>query len=153
VQFAAAFGCEVAVFSSSPDKEPDARRFGASSFHSSVDSEALAPLADAFDLILSTVPADLDWEAFVGLLRPEGRLCFLGVPPSPMALSVGSLLTGCRSVCASITGGRAMMGEMLRFAARHGIVAQAEPTPLSEVNAAIDRVRRNQARYRMVMTP
>jgi uncharacterized zinc-type alcohol dehydrogenase-like protein len=151
VRFAAAFGCEVAVFSSSPDKERDARRFGASAFHSSVDSGELAPLADAFDLILSTPPADLDWHAYLRLLRPDGRLCFVGIPPAPLSVPVGSLLGGRNSVCASFAGGRPLMAEMLQFAARHHIHAQVEVLPLAEVNAAIDRVRQNRARYRMVL--
>ena len=152
VQFAGAFGCEVTVFSSSPDKEPDARRFGADAFHSSVDSGELAPLADAFDLIVSTAPVDLDWHTYLRLLRPDGRLCFVGVPPSPMSLPVGSLLGGRNSVCASFIGGRPLVAEMLQFAARHGIRAQAEVVPLAQVNTAIQRVRQNRARYRMVLT-
>ncbi|MBA3537143.1 MAG: hypothetical protein H0T84_11125 [Tatlockia sp.] len=43
------------------------------------------------------------------------------------------------------------MREMLSFAALHGIEAQVEVVPLSEVNAAIEKVRSNQARYRMVV--
>jgi uncharacterized zinc-type alcohol dehydrogenase-like protein len=152
VQFAGAFGCEVTVFSSSPDKEPDARRFGAGAFHSSVDSGELAPLADAFDLIVSTAPVDLDWHTYLRLLRPDGRLCFVGIPPSPMSLPVGSLLGGRNSVCASFIGGRPLVAEMLQFAARHGIRSQAEVVPMAQVNTAIQRVRQNRARYRMVLT-
>jgi uncharacterized zinc-type alcohol dehydrogenase-like protein len=152
VQFAAAFGCEVAVFSSSADKERDARRFGAGAFHSSIDSGDLALLADSLDLILSTAPVDLDWSAYLRLLRPDGRLCFVGVPPSPVSLPVGSLLGGRNSVCASFIGGRPLIAEMLQFAARHGIHAQVESVPLAQVNTAIERVRQNRARYRMVLT-
>jgi alcohol/geraniol dehydrogenase (NADP+) len=152
VQFAAAFGCEVAVFSSSSDKERDARHFGASAFHSSIDSGDLALLADSLDLILSTAPVDLDWGAYLRLLRPDGRLCFVGVPPSPVSLPMGSLLGGRNSVCASFIGGRPLIGEMLQFAARHGIRAQVEGVPLAQVNTALDRVRQNRARYRMVLT-
>ena len=48
-------------------------------------------------------------------------------------------------------GGRAAIREMLDFAARHGITAQTEEMPLARANEALDRVRRNQARYRMVL--
>jgi uncharacterized zinc-type alcohol dehydrogenase-like protein len=40
---------------------------------------------------------------------------------------------------------------MLAFAARHGIEAKTEVLPLSEINTALDRVRSNKARYRMVL--
>jgi uncharacterized zinc-type alcohol dehydrogenase-like protein len=40
---------------------------------------------------------------------------------------------------------------MLAFAARHGIRAQTESVPLNEANAAVEKVRSNRARYRMVL--
>jgi uncharacterized zinc-type alcohol dehydrogenase-like protein len=44
-----------------------------------------------------------------------------------------------------------MMHETLEFAARHSIEAQTETMPIADVNAALEKVRRNRARYRMVL--
>ena len=41
--------------------------------------------------------------------------------------------------------------EMLEFAARHKIGARVEAVPMGEVNSAIQKVRDNKARYRMVL--
>jgi D-arabinose 1-dehydrogenase-like Zn-dependent alcohol dehydrogenase len=61
------------------------------------------------------------------------------------------LVAGQKSVSGSVIGGRAVMREMLSFAARHNIKAQIEEIPMIDVNSALEKVRRNQARYRMVL--
>jgi len=151
LQFARAFGCEVTAFSSTPEKEAEARKFGAHHFLSSRDPDALKKAASTLDFLLSTVAANLDWQAYVSLLRPKGRLCFVGVPPAPLTVGIFPLIAGQRSVCGSNTGGRNAIREMLEFASRHGIKAQVELMPMGEANAALAKVAQNRARYRMVL--
>jgi uncharacterized zinc-type alcohol dehydrogenase-like protein len=62
------------------------------------------------------------------------------------------LLTGQRAICGSDIGSRAAIREMLAFAAENGIGAQVETMRMVDVNAALQRVRDNQVRYRMVLT-
>jgi Zn-dependent alcohol dehydrogenase len=78
LQFARAWGCEVTAFSSSPDRESEAREFGASRFTSSFDSKTAVEEGPGHDLIISTAHVLLDWEAYVNMLRPYGKLCFVG---------------------------------------------------------------------------
>jgi uncharacterized zinc-type alcohol dehydrogenase-like protein len=151
IQYARAFGCEVTVFSTTPDKEPEARAFGAHRFISLGDAGAMKGAADSLDFILSTVHAELNWAQFITMLRANGKLCFVGAPPQPVSIPVGLLLGGRKSICGSLVGGRAMMREALELAARHGIKAKIEVVPIADVNAAIDKVRKNRARYRMVL--
>jgi len=146
VQFAAKLGAEVTVFSSSRDKEASARDLGAKRF--SVGAQGKP---GSLDFILSTVSADLDWSPFMELLGPDGKLCFVGVAPKPIQIPVFSLIGGRKSVCGSPIGGRKDIRRMLDFAAKGGIRAKTEALPLARVNEAIEKVRRNQARYRMVL--
>ena len=95
--------------------------------------------------------ADLDWNPFIELLAPDGKLCFVGVAPKPIQVSAFSLIGGRKSVCGSPIGGRKDIRRMLDFAAQRGVRAQTEALPLAKVNEAIAKVRRNQARYRMVL--
>ena len=150
LQFASAFGCEVTAFSSSPNKEAEARQFGAKHFVSSVGKSFGAARTGYFDFILSTVFADLDWSAYLGLIKPNGKLCFVGVPKSPIALPVFSLIEGRKSVCGSPIGGRATMRRMLEFAARHNIKASAEVMPFSRINEGVDRLRSGRSQFRIV---
>lgn len=151
VQFAAAMGCHVTAFSSSHDKAAEAKTLGAHEFVATKDPSVLAKYAGRYDFILSTANADLPWLEYVNALRPDGRLCFVGIPNEPLHIPVFTLLGGRKSICASPIGGRALIQEMLEFAARHQIAAQTEVMPLSQVNQALEKVRKNTARYRMVL--
>lgn len=149
LQFARAFGCDVTAISSSPDKEPEARKFGAHHFLSLRD---IKKGFNSFDFVLSTVNADLDGTMLGMLLRPKGRLCFVGLPPADIQFPVRLLVSGNRSICGSGTGSRTYMTEMLQFCARHRIQAQVEAMPMNQINQAIDRLKSNKARYRIVLT-
>jgi alcohol/geraniol dehydrogenase (NADP+) len=151
LQFAKAIGCDVAAFPTSPSKQPDALRLGATEFINSKDDKQMKKHIGSFDFILSTVTAPLNWTTFVNLLKPNGKLNFVGAMVGNLEIPVGMLVIGQKSVSGSVIGGRAMIQEMLFFAARHGIKAQTELFRLSDVNAAIEKVRNNQARYRMVL--
>ena len=151
VQFARAFGCEVTAFSSTPGKEGEAKDLGAHEFIWTGDRTALKRAGSSLDFIISTVSADIDWARYLNILRPNGRLCIVGAPPGPVTFPVTPLLLGRKSVCGSVIGGRGIMREMLEFAARHKIGARVEAVPMGEVNRAIQKVRDNTARYRMVL--
>jgi uncharacterized zinc-type alcohol dehydrogenase-like protein len=148
---ARAFGCEVTAFSSSPSKRDEALAMGAHHFVPSTEPRELQKHAARFHLLLSTVHVKLDWITFLKTLRPNGTLCLLGMPIALLQIPPASLFHGQKSITASEIGSRAIIAEMLRFAARHGIAPVIERAPLPEVNAAIERVRRNEVRYRMVL--
>jgi uncharacterized zinc-type alcohol dehydrogenase-like protein len=152
LQFAHAYGCEVTAFSSSPNKEAEAKTFGAHHFVAGADAATLDHAANSLDFILVTAMADLDWAKYLNILRPNGKLCFVGAVPGPITVSAFPMLLAKRSICGSAIGNRTGISEMLEFAARHGIVAKTEALPMDQVNAAISKVRENKARYRMVLT-
>jgi uncharacterized zinc-type alcohol dehydrogenase-like protein len=150
LQFARAFGCEVTAFSTTADKEAEARKLGAHHFVATRSPDALQSLGGSFDFIMSTVTADLPWMGYVNALRPYGKLCFVGVPPGTLNLPVFPLLPN-KSIVGSNTGSTSGLREMLQVAARHGIKAQTERFPLAKVNDALGRVARNEVRYRAVL--
>jgi len=151
LQFARAFGCEVTAFSTSADKEAEAKELGAHNFVNSRDSAALKAAAGSLDLILSTVSADQDFQAYVNILRPKGVLCMLGASPSNISVSPFSLLSGSRTVTGSNIGSPHDLHEMLDIAARHNIKAITESFAMKNANEAIAKVKKNQVRYRAVL--
>lgn len=151
LQFAAKLGAEVTAISSTPDKEPDARRLGANAFLDTSAAGAVQKARASLDFILSTVAVDLPWSDYLKMLRPNGKLCFVGAPPSGLGLSAGDLISGQKTVVGSAIGGSTLINEMLTFASSHGVTARIETRPMAEVNGAVQRVATNQARYRMVL--
>ncbi len=150
LQFASAMGCEVWAISSSANKAQEAMDLGAHHFVDSSGEKALAALSKTFDFILVTATADLDWQPYVRALRPNGQLVFVTGHGTKLNVPASTLLEH-KAIKGSQIGGRALIQEMLAFAARKGIVAKTEVFPLANVNAALDKVRNNTVRYRMVL--
>jgi uncharacterized zinc-type alcohol dehydrogenase-like protein len=151
LQFARVFGAEVTAFSTNAAKEADALSLGAHHFVNSRESKSVNGLAGRFDLIISTINADLDWAAFVNTLRPHGTLCFVGAPPKPAAFPPTPLISAMRRVCGSNTGGVARIMEMLDVAARHGVKAKVDRFKMADANSAVKKLRKGQVRYRAVL--
>jgi uncharacterized zinc-type alcohol dehydrogenase-like protein len=146
LQFAKAFGCEVSALSTSPDKEKEARRFGADHFFTAEKWPV-----SRFDLLLCTVHQNLPWDKVLASLKPSGTLCALGRPDEPARIDLSALISFQKSVTGSATASRALLQEMLEFAARHRITPQIEQMPMKEVNQAIARLKEGKARYRIVL--
>ncbi|MCA0447531.1 MAG: NAD(P)-dependent alcohol dehydrogenase [Bacteroidetes bacterium] len=151
VQFANKLGFETTAISGSPDKATEAKELGAHHFLLNSDPAELKSKANSFDFILTTVSASLDWMPYMNMLRPNGKLCFVGATGGNITVPTGLLLGRQKSICGSNIGGVKVMNEMLEFAAKHQVVAKTEVMPMNQVNDAIEKVRHNQARYRMVL--
>src|SRR5271154_3864174 len=152
LQFARAFGAEVTAFSTSANKEQEALSLGAHQFVDTRDSKGLKSLSGYFDFIVSTINADQDWGAYLNALRPTGTLVFVGAPPKPVALPAAILLLGQKSVAGSPIGSPWQIREMLDVAARHGVKAKTESFAFDKVNVAIGKLRKQQVRYRAVLS-
>ncbi|UCD32132.1 MAG: NAD(P)-dependent alcohol dehydrogenase [Desulfobacterales bacterium] len=150
IRFLKAWGCEITAFSTSPAKEAEARELGAHHFVNSHDSDALAKLADAFDMILVTVNAELDWDGYISALGQKGKLHIVGAAPSVSA-AVFPLILRQRSIGGSPLGSPATMATMLEFASRHGIEPVTETFPMSKVNDALEKLRTGKPRFRLVL--
>jgi alcohol/geraniol dehydrogenase (NADP+) len=151
IQFARVFGAEVTAFSTSAAKEGEARGLGAHHFINTRESKAMREVAGSQDFILSTINADQDWGVYLQTLRPTGTLCFVGVPPSPVAVHAFPLIAGLRTISGNPTGSPYRLREMLDVAARHGVHAQTESFPMARANEAIEKVKKNKVRYRAVL--
>ena len=151
VKLAAAMGAEVTMLSTSSSKEADARKLGAQHFGLTSDPATFKALAGQFDLIIDTISAPHDYNKYLGLLRLEGAMVLLGVPPEPAPVAAGSLIFGHKVLTGSLIGGIAETQEMLDFCAEHNIVSEIELIPVQQVNEAYDRMMKNDVRYRFVL--
>jgi uncharacterized zinc-type alcohol dehydrogenase-like protein len=151
VKLAAAMGAEVTMLSTSPAKEADARRLGASAFALTSDPGTLKKLAGRFDVVIDTISAPHDLNAYLGTLRVGGTLVLVGVPPDAAPVHAFSLIGGNKSLAGSLIGGIAETQEMLDFCGAHGITADVEIIPIQKINEAYERMVRNDVRYRFVI--
>jgi alcohol dehydrogenase (NADP+) len=151
VKFAASFGAEVTMLSTSSKKEADARALGAHKFVLTSDPEQLKPVRNYFDFIIDTVSAPHDYNMVQSLLRTNGVQICVGVPPTPLELIGFSLIGNRRSIAGSMIGGIPETQEMLDYCAEHNIVSDVEVIDISYVNEAYERMLKGDVRYRFVI--
>ena len=151
VKIAHALGAEVSVLSQSLKKQEDGLRLGADHFFATSDSSTFEQLAGSFDLIVNTVSADLDMDAYLGLLALDGTLVQVGAPEKPMPVAAFSLIPNRRSLAGSMIGGIAQTQEMLDFCAQHGLGSEIEVISADQIDEAYERVVASDVRYRFVI--
>ena len=151
VKLAHAMGAEVTVLSQSLKKQEDGKRLGADHYLATSDPATFEKNKGSYDLIISTVSADLEWEQYVNLLRPDGALVVVGIPVKPIPVSAFPLVMGRRSVAGSMIGGIAETQEMLDYCGEHGIACDIEIIPMEQVDEAYERILKSDVRYRFVI--
>ncbi len=151
LQFARALGAEVTALSRSASKKDEALELGAHHYYSTEEADTFKELAGQFDLILNTVSANLNVDAYLSLLRVDGTLVNVGAPAEADQYHVFSLIMGRRSIAGSLVGGIAETQEMLDFAAEHGIAPKIEVIHAHQVDEAYERVLKSDVRYRFVI--
>lgn len=151
VKLAHAMGAEVTVLSQSLKKQEDGLRLGADHYYATSDETTFNDLAGSFDLIINTVSAAIDINAYLRLLTLDGALVNVGAPAEPLPVQVFSLIGGRRSFAGSAIGGIRETQEMLDFCAEHGIGAEIEVIPAEKINNAYERVLASDVRYRFVI--
>ena len=151
VKFAVSFGAEVTVISTSPTKEADAKKLGASHFLVSTDKEAMSKYNSYFDVILDAISANHDYTSYLNLLGIDGKLMVVGLPIESPKVQPFSLVTNRRSVIGSCIGGMKETQEMLDYCAEHNIVSEIELIPMQKINEAYDRMLKGDVKYRFVI--
>jgi uncharacterized zinc-type alcohol dehydrogenase-like protein len=151
VKFAKAFGANVVLFTTSPNKTADALRLGADEVVISKNPDEFKKHANTFNFILDTVSAEHDLSIYLSLLKMDGTMTLVGAPNKPAPVSAFSLIFGRRSLAGSAIGGIRQTQEMLDFCADKGITADIEMIKIQEVDKAYERLLKNDVKYRFVI--
>ncbi|MFF4554512.1 NAD(P)-dependent alcohol dehydrogenase [Streptomyces sp. NPDC001422] len=150
VKLAAALGATTSVISRTPDKAAEARSLGADGFVVSTDAKQMEAARDTFDVVIDTISAPHDLTPYLRTVAMDGTLSHLG-HLGPVTVNAMDLLIGRKRLSSAGSGGRPSTAAMLRFCAQHGITADIELLPSSQVNTALERLDRNDVRYRFVL--
>jgi len=151
VKIAHAMGAEVTVLSQTLSKKEDGLQFGADRYYATSDPETFSQLANSFDLIINTVSANIDINAYFSLLTLDGALVNVGAPAEPLSVKVFALSGQRRSFAASMIGGIRETQEMLDFCAEHNIVPEIEVILADQIDEAYKRVLASDVKYRFVI--
>jgi uncharacterized zinc-type alcohol dehydrogenase-like protein len=151
VKFAHALGARVILFTTSPGKVADALRLGAEAVVISKDQDAMDQHLNSFDFILDTVSAPHDLNAYLSLLKRNGTLTLVGVPPEPLPIAAANLIFGRHQLAGSLIGGIRETQEMLDFCGVHNITSEIELIAMDQINTAYERLLKSDVKYRFVI--
>jgi alcohol dehydrogenase, propanol-preferring len=138
VLFARAMGGRVAVISSTPDKEAEARQLGAEKFiHFPAEtvSDTLLAWGGGADIILQVAPSVESANASFPGLAPDGTFVLLA--PVPVSLDYFAMSLRRQRLMGSPSGSRKELRETLDLAAAHGIRARTRCLPLEAAGEAL----------------
>jgi uncharacterized zinc-type alcohol dehydrogenase-like protein len=139
------------VFSTSPNKQPDAKKLGAKHFVITKDPKNFEALANSLDLIIDTVSAKHDFTPYLMSLKIDGTMVLVGASPEPNELSAFALIFGRKNLVGSLIGGIRETQEMLDFCARKKVFSDIELIPASKINEAYERTIKGDVKYRFVI--
>jgi uncharacterized zinc-type alcohol dehydrogenase-like protein len=151
VKFAAAFGADVTLFTTSPGKTKDALRLGAKEVVVSKNPDEMAAHAGSFDFILDCVSAQHDINAYLQLLKRDGTLTLVGAPEEPLPVAAFNLIFRRRQFAGSLIGSIRETQEMLDFCGEHNITSDIELIPILKINEAYERMLKSDVKYRFVI--
>ncbi|WP_313612589.1 NAD(P)-dependent alcohol dehydrogenase [Agrobacterium sp.] len=151
VKLGAAMGADITVLSQTLSKREDGLKLGAKEYYATSDASTFEKLAGTFDLIICTAGVAIDWNAYLGLLKPKGSMVVVGAPEHAIPVHAFSLIVGARSLSGSMIGSIKETQEMLDFCGKHNIVSEIEKIDIKDVNEAYERVLKSDVRYRFVI--
>lgn len=153
VKFATALGAEVTVFTTSPDKIEDARRFGAQDVVINKEGADFSKFNHAFDFALDTVPYQHDLNRFIPLLKRDATYCRVGVGKVADSNEIGqmNLVLYRNALAGSNTGGIRETQDMIDFCALNKIKPEITKISMNGIDDSWTNVFEKKARYRYVI--
>ncbi|MBC7805711.1 MAG: zinc-binding dehydrogenase, partial [Akkermansiaceae bacterium] len=151
VKLAKAIGTHVTVFTTSEEKEADARRLGAEMVVEEKDKAAMAAQEARFDFILDTVPKKHDINPFIQCLKRDATIALVGALEPLEPVNNQQVAFYRRNVAGSLIGSIAETQEVLDFCAAHNIAPDVEMISIKDIHDAYKRVEKGDIQYRFVI--
>jgi propanol-preferring alcohol dehydrogenase len=157
VQYAKAMGYRVAAVDVADEKLRLAKRLGAELAVNGREQNAPQVLQDKIGGVhgaIVTAVAPQAFEQAIGMLRPAGTVCYIGLPggkKDEIRTSISAITNWELSVRGSNVGTRLDLGEAVAFAANGLVTAKIKKVRLEEINAIFDQMRAGQILGRMVL--
>jgi D-arabinose 1-dehydrogenase-like Zn-dependent alcohol dehydrogenase len=154
IQYARQMGFRTVAIGRGADKEPLARKLGATTYIDSGSgnpSDALQKLGGAH-VILTTAPDSKSMSSVVDGLGPNGTLLVVGADFSSLSITPLQLISGTRRIQGWASGTAMDSEDTLNFSAYTGVRPMIERYPLEKAAEAYQQMISSKARFRVVLT-
>jgi D-arabinose 1-dehydrogenase-like Zn-dependent alcohol dehydrogenase len=154
IQFAAKMGFKTVALARGKDKEPLAKKLGATSYIDTNNQDATAELVKlgGAKVILATATSGKAMSAVLGGLGVNGKLIILGAAAEPLQVPGIPLLMGRRSIVGWPSGSSIDSQDTLAFSAQSAVRSMNEVFPLERAAGAYEHMMSGKARFRAVLT-
>lgn len=144
---------KVVAISTSPTKKEECTKLGATDFLVSKDASQMAEWAGKIDVLLNTVSGVYDLDAYLALLKPDGVMACVGLPEKDQKCGVfmQSFVLHEKKIVGSYLGPKLDYEEMFKFCEKHDIKPMVEEFDCEQINDALEKLRKNELRYRAVL--
>jgi len=152
VQIADKMGYRVTAFSHSKSKTPILKKLGIKYIINPNNGDLLEKNSEEYDFILVTTYYSHDWTKFVKLLKPEGSLCFIGLPEENISIPPTILADYARrKISGSYIGSRKEMHEILELSEKNDIKAITSVFSLKEIDKVVELFESNKIPFNVVI--
>lgn len=154
VQFAVKMGFRTIAIARGKDKEPLAKKLGATQYIDSQTqnvAEELKKIGGA-KFILATVTNSKAMSDAMGGLGVNGKMIIVGVPDEPLQVSVLPLILDRQSIMGWASGTSIDSQDTLDFSVLTGVRSMNEVFPLERAAEAYERMISGKAKFRVVLT-
>lgn len=157
VQYAKAMGFRVAAVDVDDEKLKLAKKLGAEVIVNGRTSSAPQVLQEKIGGVhgaIVTAVAPQAFEQAIGMLRPAGTVCYIGLPggkKDEIRTSISAITNWELSVRGSNVGTRLDLNEAVAFAANGLVTAKIKTAPLAKINEIFDEMRAGKILGRMVL--
>ncbi len=154
VQYGVKMGFEVVAIARGAEKGELAKELGAHHYVDSTASDVAEELnrLGGAQVVLATVTVPDAMTPALGGLKPRGQLVVVGASADPLQVPPFALIPGSTAVQGHASGTSQDSEDTLRFSVLTGVRPTIETVPLSEAQAAYDKMMAGDARFRMVLT-
>ena len=152
VKIGKAMGCHVTVVSRNNEKKKTCiEDLKADNFIDMSNPDEVKASAKNFNMIINTISAKYDINAYANMLKCHGKMIIVGAPPEPLQLSSMSLIFGSKTIAGSLIGGIKETQEMLDFCGQHNVLCQIEVIQPEQIRETHDRIVKGDVYYRAVI--
>lgn len=135
----------VTAFTHSENKITQLNTLGINKFINPLDNTQLDENKNKYDFLLVATYYSYDWPKIIRLLKPEGKLCFVGLPKENISFPAVLLADYARrTISGSYIGSRQDLNELIIFAQNKNIKAITQTFSISEIDKAISMLRKSE---------
>ena len=153
IQFLHKMGRHVTAFTTSESKRELLTKLGADKIVISKDPQQMKEAANSIELIINTIPNDIDFQPYISCLQKGGKFIQVGMPyiDNSMKINVIDLVANEKQIIGSVIGPRQSIKNMIDFCHKNDVYPICEEYPFEKMSEAFEKLENGKPFFRCVV--